>query len=553
MKQVKSIQTKFIVLILGCVSLCSAVIGGVGVMTTEAVIDADSAQIMNLQCGEKAAELDSLFSRIEQSVQTLGVYSLEQLDNVDKLKNNQEYVEKYTQQLEKVAVNTADNTEGAIAVYVRFNPEWADPTSGLFWSKTSLNGNFQKLTPTDFSRYNATDIEHVGWYYKPVKSGKAMWMAPYQNKNINVQMISYVIPLYIDNQTIGVVGMDIDYEIITEQVESMHVYDTGYAFLTDRSGNVMYHHSLPMGTTLESVDPDLRPVVSELETGTSGSALFAYRWKAEERNMAFRSLSNGMRLALTAPANEIGAVKNRFIVQISIAIFLIASLFTSITIMMTRRLIRPLKELTIAAQRIAEGDLSISLSHQTSDEVGTLAGSFQKTVSHLQRYIDYINGLAYRDALTGVKNKTAYDDAVQRMEEQIRVGCPEFAVAMFDINGLKYVNDHYGHDFGDMLILDCCKLLCQVFKHSPIYRIGGDEFVIILEDSDFEHYGELLEELERLISETNRNCRIDSKISIARGIAIYNYETDLVFSNVFKRADDAMYQNKAVMKKKEQS
>lgn len=544
----KSIQTKFIVLILGCVLLCSIVIGGVGVITAKSVIDSDSIQIMNLQCGQKTAELEALLSRIEQSVKTLGVYSLEQLESVEKLKNEPEYVREYTHQLEEVAVNAADNTEGALAVYVRFNPEWTEPTSGLFWSKTALNGSFQRLSPTDFSNYSPDDIEHVGWYYTPVKSGKAVWLAPYLNKNINVQMISYVIPLYRNNQTIGVVGMDIDYETITKQVAATHVYNAGYAFLTDDSGRVMYHPSLPMGSALAELEPQLQPLVNELQSGSGGNTLFSYTWNGEDRKMVYRSLSNGMHLVLTAPAQEIDAAKNGLIAQISIAIFLIASLSVVLTILLTRRLIRPLKELNAAAQKIAAGDLSISLSYQTKDEVGTLADSFRQTVGHLQQYINYINGLAYRDALTGVKNKTAYQDAVQQMEERMRVGRPEFAVAVFDINNLKDTNDHYGHDFGDMLIRDCCKLICQAFSHSPVYRIGGDEFAIILENSDYENYCSLLEQLEEAIAETNRGCHADNKISIARGIAIYSAETDLVFANVFQRADDAMYQNKAVMK-----
>lgn len=544
----KSIQTKFIILILGCVLLCSAVIGGAGLINAKSVVEDDSAQILNLQCSQKSAELNALLSRIEQSVKTLAVYSLDQLDSVDRLKNDPAYAQEYTSQLEQVAINAADNTEGAIAVYVRFNPEWADPTSGLFWSKTALNGSFQQLTPTDFSSYNPEDIEHVGWYYLPVKSGNAVWMKPYLNKNINVQMISYVIPLYMNNETVGVVGMDIDYKVITDSVAAMRVYDSGYAFLTDHGGNVMYHKSLPLGAAISSIDPHLQTMVNELENGTSGSTLFDYTYKEEPRRMAFRSLSNGMQLALTAPASEIDAAKNRLILQIAVAIILIASISVVLTVIMTRKLIRPLRELNTAAQKIAAGDLSISLSSQTKDEVGTLADSFKQTVSHLQKYIDYINGLAYRDSLTGVKNKTAYLDAVQRMTEQMRVGRPEFAVAVFDINGLKHVNDNFGHDFGDMLIIDCCKLLCQVFSRSPVYRIGGDEFVIILEGGDFANYGSLLDELERMILERNLHNREDSLISIARGIAIYNYETDLVFGNVFKRADDAMYQNKTAMK-----
>ena len=101
----------------------------------------------------------------------------------------------YTRRIQDIAVNAANNTQGALAVYVRYNPNFTSPTSGLFWSKTALDGRFQELPPTDFSRYSPDDVEHVGWYYLPVKSGQATWMAPYMNKNIQVEMISYVVPL----------------------------------------------------------------------------------------------------------------------------------------------------------------------------------------------------------------------------------------------------------------------------------------------------------------------------------------------------------------------
>lgn len=224
-----------------------------------------------------------------------------------------------------------------------------------------------------------------------------------------------------------------------------------------------------------------------------------------------------MRLALCAPATEIDAEKNALVLQIAIAASLILAASVLITVLITRRMVRPLRELNLAAKRIAGGDLSISLTHQTKDEVGTLADSFQQTVNHLQKYIDYINGLAYRDSLTGVKNKTAYQDASHRVEEQMRLGRPEFAVLVCDINGLKDINDTFGHDFGDMLIIDACKLICKVFKRSPVYRIGGDEFVVLLEHGDYENYPELLDTFHAAIEEHNRISREDSRISIARG------------------------------------
>lgn len=127
----KSIQTKFIVLILGCILLSSSVIGGAGILNAKHVVDEDSVKIMNLMCKEKTQEINALLSRIQQSVKTLAVYSIEQLESVERLKTDSEYINAYTQKLETVAVNAASNTEGAMAVYVRFNPEFTPPTSGL--------------------------------------------------------------------------------------------------------------------------------------------------------------------------------------------------------------------------------------------------------------------------------------------------------------------------------------------------------------------------------------------------------------------------------------
>lgn len=546
----KSIQTKFITLILGCVLICSTVIGGAGIINAERVVDEDAAQLMNYRCSELASEMDALLSRIELSVKTLTVFTNDHLESVDRLKNDEAYMKSFTDQLESVAVNAANNTEGAVAVYVRFNPDFAPPTSGLFWSKTNLNGSFQRLVPTDFSKYSPTDAEHVGWYYIPVKNGKATWLAPYSNENINVQMISYVIPIYKENETVGVVGMDIDFDIIKNMINDVHIYDTGYAFLADDKANVMCHKTYPFGIPMSSVDQSLTPLITELENGTSGSSLFSYVNNDVKKKMAFRTLRNGMRLVLTAPHAEIDKSKNQLLLQIIIALLIIAPLSVLVTVLITRRIIKPLKELNTAAKKIAEGDLSISLTQQTKDEVGMLADSFQQTVCHLQKYINYINSLAYRDALTGVKNKAAYQDAERRIEEQMRQGHPEFAVVVLDINDLKRVNDHFGHDFGDMLIVDACRLICKSFPHSPVYRVGGDEFAVILEGAEYTNYVQLLDNFKAAIIEYNENSPKDNQLSIARGIAIYNCQTDLVFSNVFKRADDAMYQNKADMKQK---
>lgn len=549
----KSIQTKFVVLILSCVIICSCVIGFTAIHNTKLAVDDDSARFMNLQCREGTEQFNSLLARIEQSVNTLSLLALDELDSVERLKTDPTYLADYTKRMESAAVNAANNTEGALAVYIRFNPAFTPPESGVFWSKTNASGYFQKLTPTDFSSYSSTDTEHVGWYYIPIENGKPTWMEPYFNQNIQVRMVSYVIPLYKGNEVVGVVGMDIDFGAFETLASYIRLYETGYAFLCDESGRILYHPQYPMHANLEEMDPSLQPLVQELRKKSSEEHLFTYTHSGQVKKAAYRALNNGMILAITAPLQEIDASKNTLLLQTGLSILLMSILFVLVTVTVTRRLIRPLRELNAAAQKIAGGDLEISLLHSSKDEVGMLAESFRQTVKQLQKHIHYINGLAYRDALTGVKNKMAYQEVAQRLEEQIRLGQPQFAVVVMDINHLKAINDQYGHDFGDILITNACKFICKIFKHSPIYRIGGDEFVAILEHTDFTNYVQLMQDFTAAMEEQARIEPPENRVSIARGLAVYNPESDLVFSNVFKRADDAMYQNKAAMKAKERA
>ena len=112
-------------------------------MNANQVVDKDSAYIMNLMCSEKANELNGLFSCIEQSVNTVAVYANRELRDVKRFKTDPGYVREYTGHIQDIAINAANNTQGALAVYVRYNPKFTSPTSGLFWSKTALDGQFQ--------------------------------------------------------------------------------------------------------------------------------------------------------------------------------------------------------------------------------------------------------------------------------------------------------------------------------------------------------------------------------------------------------------------------
>ncbi|MCR4690660.1 MAG: GGDEF domain-containing protein [Lachnospiraceae bacterium] len=153
--------------------------------------------------------------------------------------------------------------------------------------------------------------------------------------------------------------------------------------------------------------------------------------------------------------------------------------------------------------------------------------------------------LATRDPLTGVKNKRAYMEAEKKID--LSIGQEEevaFAVTVCDINDLKQVNDEKGHLAGDEYIKAACSLICNIFKHSPVFRVGGDEFAVILQGEDYNNYVQLFEQLR---TEVQQNKEEDG-IVLASGIAIYDPTIDLTVADVFSRADKIMYKNKKLLK-----
>lgn len=155
-----------------------------------------------------------------------------------------------------------------------------------------------------------------------------------------------------------------------------------------------------------------------------------------------------------------------------------------------------------------------------------------------------------RDPLTSVNNRMAFEDKEKHLSSDIALGYfAPFAIIMFDVNNLKVVNDTYGHDAGDEYLIRACHLIEGIFKHSPVYRIGGDEFVAVLQGEDFDNRNELIAELSSRMSPYTSELPLpEGYISIAHGISKFSPETDRTVQDVIKRADERMYENKAKMK-----
>ena len=181
---------------------------------------------------------------------------------------------------------------------------------------------------------------------------------------------------------------------------------------------------------------------------------------------------------------------------------------------------------------------------ERAENLSALKESFGREALQIEE-LGATRNLAYTDPLTGVKSKRAYIDIRKQLEQKIEQDLiKEFAVAVFDVNGLKEVNDNLGHEIGDQYIIVACNLICSILKHSPVFRIGGDEFVAIMEGADFEERRSLISDFNNQIEENVHN----GKVVVSVGLSTYKQNSGATFASVFKQADENMYKRKAILK-----
>ncbi len=161
---------------------------------------------------------------------------------------------------------------------------------------------------------------------------------------------------------------------------------------------------------------------------------------------------------------------------------------------------------------------------------------------------ELISKLAYEDGLTELGNRTAYIEKINNITE--KSDDDKLGMVVLDINNLKFTNDKWGHSSGDDLIKVCGKIIANSFgKVGSVYRIGGDEFVVLISDEDpRDKYNKTIDIFNELIIEYNQIEEYPFKISMAQGVAYCDIINAESISNLEKEADSKMYENKKEIK-----
>ena len=530
-----SIRTKIILLAVAIALITSVVATAIGTTSIKKLGDDSSEQILSLLCKTGVENLNHYFKSVEQSVSTVSDLVTDDLQ-LNGIGDLDAHVERVRALFNKAAFQTY----GVLTYYYRLDPILSETAKG-FWY-TDLDGEgFTEHEVTDITLYDLKDTSKLVWFTVPMATGRAVWLPPYITDNLDQRVISYNVPIYHDATFIGVVGIEIDYSTMASEVNSIKLYQNGYAFINDSEGNIIYH---PYIDVMSMKEEDVPVTPKEL---LSESGMARYTFENVKKQAVWMTLSNGMRLNVTVPVSEINRDWQQMIaVIISISLVLLL-LFILLTLRLASHITQPLSELTEAAEQVDKGNYDVMLNYNKDDEVGVLSRAMDRLIGHLRIYISDLNSLAHTDALTAVRNKGSFDHYARKLQQRINDpnDTPAFAIAIFDCDDLKLINDRYGHDKGDAYLKNSSAVICHTFQHSPVFRIGGDEFAVILQDEDYKNREHLAKLFEKKCNSTHTDDNEWwEQIRISMGMADYDPSDDHTVDDVARHADKLMYENK---------
>ena len=568
-----SISAKMMLLVIVGAFVLAATLVTVSIILTSKILTKGAAAQMNLFCVERGDDIDTELLRIEDAVGSISRWTKSKLPDVETITDNAQLRDTIVDDADDLIRYMTEENDFIQGAYIHYTLDVTSVTGreeGVYYTRGE-DGKF-KIIPFTQEEIESDPVAEY-WYYGPISNGGPLWTRPYYDQSVEAYLISYVEPIFIDDTPVAIVGIDVDFTRLIEWVDSFTYMETGYMYLKEADGSVHYHdnrlehdiHGDEEDEIVENAELMLQP--------STGEELVRYIYEGRDRAMAFVTLRNGMKFVLCNGYDTVYSERDHAVVLMILLSVGLTVVLAVVAAILASRITNPLRKLTEAATEISEGNFDVVLPPEKDNEVGELSKAFRIAIEKVrartadirakveeqdrkieddaltlrQKEDDLIamRNLAYVDPLTNVKSKHAYEDTVKYIDEQIKNGTAEFAIIMCDLNYLKHINDNLGHMAGDEAIRKTAMILCKAFPMSTVFRIGGDEFVVIPSVLEYAKIDEELSILKTMIEEQkNSSDNYLERISIAFGCAVFDRQKDDSYQEVFDRADKNMYEDK---------
>ena len=368
--------------------------------------EAEQTLLLLSETGQR--NLDYYFDSVEKSIGRVAKFASDDLGNV---RTEEEFAE-HMERVRDYFDIAAHKTNGVLTYYYRVDPEYSGKVKG-FWYTNLEGDDFTEHEVTDITKYDTNDTSQLVWFTVPKATGEGKWLPPYITDNLDVRVISYNVPVYQRGKFVGVLGIEIDYSTMAEQVESIRLFNNGYAFITDNEGNLVFHPYIDVATLTDETRPEVPDGL------VSDSTFVKYRYDGVDKEAAWLPLANGMRITVSAPVKEIDGEWRRLIREIIFVSFIVLILCVIATRWFASGITKPLEQLTVAAEEVDRGNYDFELDYTGDDEVGRLTSSFRQLAGHVKEHITDLNKKVFVDALTSVRNKGAFSAFLEDLQNSM--------------------------------------------------------------------------------------------------------------------------------------
>lgn len=503
----KTVQKWYAVLVSFAILLSSTVVGAFGIVTLWNKTNRDVVTVMNLTTEAKANEMDLVLLKIRDAVDTVAAYVGARVATSSQQLDKELSEEDLDDEFHELFQSTLGTLEGAVGYYIRFAEPYDSAVGWFAYRKNDVTGEFTAVTDGDELWRQDAESEAGDWYELAKESGVPVWIPIRECTYMDCYIFSYAVPVYFNDQMVGVACVDVDFEVLAKPVREVSIYENGYSYLTDDKGRVCYHPKIGYGVLLTEDDDDVPEVDEALADTSTHGKLISYEYQGQKKEMTFKSLINDMRLVVTANKEDIEhetVMLIRIIILVSIVILVLVLL---LALHMEKRTMHPV--------------------------------------------LDNMDDLAHLDGLTGLQNRTSFLEMQSDLNRRIREGESDFGFVMFDANNLKRINDQYGHKYGDIYLLRLVEMIQFSFPGHQGYRIGGDEFVVLIEGASFAKEAEKCMKNAENWQKKREKESLDpwEKPSAASAFAGFDPQVHNNAEAVLAEADAAMYKNKEQMKR----
>lgn len=398
--KMKKIRYKILVGILICVLFVAVVIGAFSIIGSRAIIEKYAKSNILNTAEYYTSRMNENNQRIETSVKAVSNVILSTFD-INRSKDK-EYLEEYTKNIiEPITKKFSMETKGTLGVYTYLNVEMFDGIYAAWFYDDNRDGTLEKydMTKEDRSIYLTENRnDEYEYYFTPILDGKDLWQDPYLDSDLNMNMISYAIPIKNEEKTIGMVGIDMTFEDTEDLVKKLKVFNSGYSFLLSQQYNLIaFPEFMKTGegkqsegsesiTNLASMDNGVyKDVIKDMDKNTSGVAEFTKL--GINYLLAYSHLENGQILCIAVPKNEIFKEMDKMTFFIIIVILMSLVLVLFISRIISKNISAPLESMIDDFNCASQGDLTVEGKFLTKDEIAKVTKSFNQMISNTRGLI----------------------------------------------------------------------------------------------------------------------------------------------------------------------